>query len=128
MSLRHLHTVHQRKEKPTSPKSLSSSGMQRTPRLRARAIIAKTKDVMKRVRHLIKTKRAPGAVDAAPDVQREFGATLPLFMISRVGPECCGRMGASCGRRMNKYSSVPSLLSKDGLVGKEDHVTSRTRR
>lgn len=68
-----------RKERPTTPKDASSSGMQLIPRLRARATSTKTKELVKGVNKLFKTKQALSAVD--DDVHRSFDNNVGAVML-----------------------------------------------
>lgn len=70
-------------DRPTTPKSASSSGTQCTTRVRAMISIVKTKEFVKGVHELPNTKRAPRHVDA--DVCRCFAEALDPFMLAGLG-------------------------------------------
>lgn len=71
-----------RKKRSILPKGASFSGTQHTPRLRPRAIIAKTNELMKGVYKLLRAKRTPGSVD--PDVTHSSDDTLDSYLLARV--------------------------------------------
>lgn len=68
---------------PTWPRSASWSGTQYTPRLSARAIIAKAEEMVKAVCNPIKAERAPSAADA--DDHRGFADKLNSYIPARIG-------------------------------------------
>lgn len=72
-----------RRERPTSPKSAILSDKRRTPHLISRATTVKTKELLERVRKLIRTEQTAKFVGA--DVHHGFADNLDPFMRGAVG-------------------------------------------
>lgn len=92
-------------------KGASSCGTQYTLRLRTRATIANTKKVVKGVRKLIKTKKAPR--DAESNVHHGFGHALDLYMLSEAAQIAEEVWIQPSDEEWDKYASLSPLLPQD---------------
>lgn len=71
-----------REHRPASSKRASSTGSQLTPRLHAKATIARAKMLIEKVRKLFETRAASETADA--DVSRGFDDILDPYMLAGV--------------------------------------------
>lgn len=96
-------------------------GSQRTLRLRARAIIAKTRKLAKGVCKLIKTKRTPKAANYDDD--RGFGDALDPYLLAWVGRNAGEVLIQPVYGKWITKLWFPLYYPKMVALEKNDHVT-----
>lgn len=109
------------KEKPTPTKATSTSITKCTPRIHARATIAKKKWFEKRVLNLIKTKQTSSAADA--HVHRGHDDKLDAYMLPGVGKNAKEVWSHPVDEKWIMPLWFRPYVSKTVEPGKYDYVT-----
>lgn len=109
------------KQSQTLPKGASSPRKQRTPRLCVRATTAKTKELLKGVLKLVKTKRTSEAADA--DVHHGYDARFYPCVLAEIGQNSVEIVILLVDKDCTKMFPISPYYPETAHLDKYDHVT-----